>query len=429
MAAEPINIFSHRIDPRGVLDLLRRLAPGLAVDGPPDDWRRVTLPVPPGHTPYPGVLVFTHGRDYYAGPGWPRQMAGMQGYFSRFPATDRTPQVMRLIRSFRFSLGTFFEPDRVADDDRLGIVCAVARHLDGAIFTPSSLRDAGGRALVSAGGECDADAVFPAMPPEADHPEAGGAAAADAAAAAAAAGGGDDEDVDEPTPPTPERVARRALALAAVAGRALLEQEPPADPHVQETWQGVLRWIKDVGIGDELEPQEWKVLQRPLGQVEWQDALNATWRLEGLGALAWALNRYDLPPHDELVTPGQLLPAAGILNADRAKALLSEPRLRPAAEIEAMANRLFAIHWRLRNFRLRPEAMDFAEFARTAWFGPVDITGVRLIDNDIAIGDHPIAAAPQERVRAAESAAVERHLAINWLTGNSVVYSETDVST
>jgi hypothetical protein len=37
MAFEPINIFSHRIDPRGVAELLRAAATDVKVSGPDDD--------------------------------------------------------------------------------------------------------------------------------------------------------------------------------------------------------------------------------------------------------------------------------------------------------------------------------------------------------------------------------------------------------
>ena len=419
MGVEPINIFSHRIDPRGVLTVLRKLAPDLKVEGPEDDWTRATITMPrKGIFRRAAMLEFRHDREYYDGPDWPTQRRGMQGYFSRFAAGDRMPLIMRTIGSFRFSLATFFTPERQENDERMRFIEAVARHLDGCVFMPSGLYDPTGRPLVSADGEFDEAATFSALPPTEDHP-----------AAAESAPEASEEDEPEPVPPTPTRVARRALALAALCGRALLEQEDPADPGVDETRQRILQWVDAIGIRDELEPQEWKVLQRPLGRIEPQDAMNATWRLEGLAVLAWALNRFELPPLDQLVDTGKLLPSVGILNVERAAALIAESPLRPIEELKTLQNRLFAIHWRLVNIRLKPEPMNFADFARTAWFGPLDITGVRLINGDLALGNHAIADAPADLLGAAQSSAMERHLAISWLCGGSGVYSETDVST
>src|SRR5205807_801973 len=95
---------------------------------------------------------------YYAQPGWSRQMNGMRGYFSRFPDTPRKERVMLLTTTFRFSLGTIFEPDfDPTDDPRLSLLFEVAQLLDGVLFTPSSLRDARGRVLFGAGGQEEED--------------------------------------------------------------------------------------------------------------------------------------------------------------------------------------------------------------------------------------------------------------------------------
>jgi hypothetical protein len=56
-----------------------------------------------------------------------------------------------------------------------------------------------------------------------------------------------------------------------------------------------------------------------------------------------------------------------------------------AEEIETLRKRLFALHWRVRNYRLHGKVIDFAEFARTCWFGPLDITGLPLIEGDLSI--------------------------------------------
>ena len=99
------------------------------------------------------------------------------------------------------------------------------------------------------------------------------------------------------------------------------------------------------------------------------DIVNATWRLEGLGILAWALTRLDVAPHDQLADPGVLLPSICMLNGGNAAELLANPKLRPVDELKRMRERLFAVNWRLTDFRLRSRAMDFREFAahRMVW--------------------------------------------------------------
>lgn len=417
MAAEPINIFSRKVDPRGVVQILRRLAPTLHVIGPDDCWEKIVVAGPKRLFGRSWSLTFVHDPEYYDGPGWTRQVLGMQGYFMRFPGIDERPEILRLIGSLRFALATSFDPDRIMDaDERLVYLFAVARFLDGVIFTPSSLRDANGKVLIAADGEYDPDAVLPHVPETTANAEAAEPSALE-------------QDDDEPEPPTADRIACRVVALTAVAARALLEQENASDAMVEARRKQLLEWVEVLGIANELEPDEWKVLQRPVGSLDRQATVNATWRLEGLAVLAWALGRFEVPAYDQLVEPGALLSSVGFLDEDAARALLTEAKLRPTEELQRYGTEILALHWRLRNFTLRPDPMDFPEFGRNAWFGPFDLSSFRLIANDLAIGGYEISKAPSDVFQATISSAMERHLAINWLRGYSRIYSETDTST
>jgi hypothetical protein len=159
MAAEPINVFSCRIDPRGVLTVLRSLAPGLTVIGTDDHWQRIEIVTQKRFLRKGRRLAINHDAEYYDGTDWPRQVLGMQGYFSRFPESPHKADVLRLIGTFRFALAVEFLPNCDDFDERQLLVLAVAQHLDGVIFSPSALRDATGRVLLSADGEVDAEAV------------------------------------------------------------------------------------------------------------------------------------------------------------------------------------------------------------------------------------------------------------------------------
>jgi hypothetical protein len=421
---EPITLFARLADPAGVARRLRELAPDVQIDGPDADWRNAVIAFGEGKSRR--TVTFTHDPAYYAEPNWSTQMSGMRGYFSRFPETDRKKLVMTLTTSFRFSLGTLFEPDfNPEGDPRLDVLFSVAELLDGVLFTPSSLRDAHGRILFGCGGEEeeDPDAAFPRVLGEVSIDDARGAAMHEASRP---------KPPEEPgaEPPTPQRVARRALALSAVTVRAILEQDlAKGEPEVPETYQDLMAWVRDISINEEFEPDEWAVLQRPPGKLDRRAHLDSTWRLEGLVVLAWALGRFDIPPHDQLVVPIQLWQSLSFLHADAAKALLSSPTLRPQAEIGAIRNRLFALHWRLRNFRLRPEVMDFAEFARTCWFGPLNISGLPLIEGDLGLRGERLDRASPDLFSAAHSAAQERHQAANWLWEGPERYSEASVAT
>lgn len=424
MAMEPITLFARVADPAGVARRLRELVPAVAIDGPDDAWQNAVVTFGKGKKKQ--TLTFTHDPDYYSGPDWSAQMNGMRRYFSRFPETDRKARVMSLTTSFRFSLGTLFEPDfDPKGDQRLDVLFAVTEFLDGVLFTPSGLRDAGGRILFGAGGadDEDADAVWPRVLGEVDLADARGAALHEASRPKAPG-----EAVPGPDAPAAERVARRALVLTAVTARAILEQDT-ANPETPKTYQDLLAWVEDTGIDEEFEPEEREVLRRPPGELDQRQQVNSTWRLEGLTVLAWALGRFDIPPHDELVSLNPLWRSCGLLDAEAARVLLANPTLRPVEEMATVRDRLFALHWRLRNFFVKPAAMDFADFARTCWFGPLDITGLPLVQGDLALRGERIDRASEDVFSSAHSASQERHQAANWLWEGPALYSEASVAT
>lgn len=424
MAMEPITIFSRLADPAAVARLLREIAPQVEFDGPDDDWRTADVTFRDRGTVR--GLTFHNDPDYHAEPNWSEQMSGMRAYFSRFPDTERKPLVMGLTTTLRFSLGAIFEPDYDPEGDpRLDIVCAVAARLDGVLFSPSALRDRNGQILFSSAGasEEDADAVWPQVVAEVSTDEPYGAALHEMSRPKASA-----ETSDAAETPSAARVARRAVALGIVTMRAILEQEA-GEPSAGETHRHLIDWLREVHLEDELEPDESEVVHRRVGRLGSQQQINATWRLEGLVVLAWSLGRFEIPPHDQLVDTNALWESLGIFETDVANALMANPVLRTREEINTLRNRLFAIHWRLRNFGLRPQVMDFSEYARTCSFGPLDLTGLPLVKGDLAINGKRLDRAPKELLGTARSAAQERHQAANWLLEGPERYSDASTAT
>ncbi|HVW03152.1 MAG TPA: DUF4272 domain-containing protein [Planctomycetaceae bacterium] len=411
MALEPINIFSHRIDPRGVPDVLRKLGLTVQIEGSEDDWTLIALG-PRKLLRKRARLVIAHSRDYYDGPTWPMQRQGMETYIARFP--NVSPLVLEVIRSLRFGLA-FPEGDLNLDrpDERVAWVQAICEHLDGVFFTPSSLRDAQGRLLASATGQTDPAATLPAVPPSPDEEPPR-----------------DDPGVDEAAePPTAARVMRRAFVLAAVANRGLIEHEQREFESPEEVREWMLSWVHELELDDELEPDEWKVLQRPVGTLDSQSAINSVWRLEGLGVLLWALGLYELPAYDELVTPSDLFKAVHLGEVAEARGLLEHAELRPAQELANYRTHALMVHWRLRDFSLRPKAMDFVAFSKNSWIGAVDLGRFQILQNDLALSGNAIADADPETIQTCQSSALERHLAINWIRGDTPVYSATATNT
>lgn len=430
MAAEPITLFSRFADPAAVARRLRELVETVQLDGPDDGWQHAVITFWQEHgrmfrkTRKKLSLTFTHNPESYAEPNWSQQMAGLRGYFARFPDTEGKTKALTLTTSLHFALGTLFEPEcDVEGDPRINILCEVAELLDGVLFTPTALRDARGRILFGAGDEEDPAAVWPRVIGEVSLADPVGTAAHEAARPESP----DEQDAAAP-PPNAQRVARRALALTAVTVRAILEQES-ASSAAARTQQDLLTWVEEAGLGQELEPDEWEVVQRPVGRLDERQQIDSTWRLEGLVVLAWALGRCEIPPHDRLVRPNPLWRCLGYLDAAAAATLLADPSLRSSEELAVLQSRLFALHWRLRNFHLNGKVLDFADFARTCWFGPLDITGLPLVKGDLALGRKRLDRASPDALSRALSAAQERHLAANWLCEGPECYSDARTDT
>src|SRR5262245_59791712 len=110
MASEPINIFSRNAAPAQVREAVLERYPAAVADGAGADWRRITVAFGKGKKAR--RLTLLHDPNYYAGPDWPAQRRGMQGYFSRFPdPSGLMPRVLALIGTFQFALATQFDPD------------------------------------------------------------------------------------------------------------------------------------------------------------------------------------------------------------------------------------------------------------------------------------------------------------------------------
>jgi hypothetical protein len=200
------------------------------------------------------------------------------------------------------------------------------------------------------------------------------------------------------TPPDANRVAARALVLAAVSCRAQIEKDAH-DPGAEKLRQDVVRWLDAIGATEELEPAEVALLSTPLGKLDRRTQLNATWRSEGMAVLAWALQYVELPPVHIECDPSDTANAMGFLDA-RQNTPLHKPSLRDYGEIESWADAYLTFHWRLRQR-----------------------------DRDLAIAGVGIDKVEHATFRRILSITQERHQAFNWLVGLEGVYSEVMTDT
>lgn len=227
--------------------------------------------------------------------------------------------------------------------------------------------------------------------------------------------------------PTGPDVLRRALALASVAARAGLETRA-GDADAAMEHRRLAGWLAQTGLDAALEPGEAVFIATPPGGLDPQAVVDASWRAEGAYVLAWALGRHDAVAHDRLMEPAATAAALGFL-ADDALAGADVAELRGEREIDGFLARQLAVHWRLREYALRPVAIDFAAAVAQCDWAVLEIDACDLADGDLAIGGRAIADADAGQLARCTSIAGERHRAANWLAGADPLYSNVETIT
>jgi hypothetical protein len=220
-------------------------------------------------------------------------------------------------------------------------------------------------------------------------------------------------------PPQPRRVADRAMVLVALAVRGLLEEDAgkPAEARAEELRRCVVGQLDELlGGRPECESGERALLETPVGRAPKQTAVDALWRAEAVPVLLWALGARELPDHDAEEHACALAEEAG-LRGGATPDWFDAPKLRPAEELDAARRALTAVHWRLREQRLRPGPVDFVGFAANNWFGGASLQGIPLAGRDLAVAGRPVFEADDELLSPVASRVCERHRAANWLVG------------
>jgi hypothetical protein len=139
--------------------------------------------------------------------------------------------------------------------------------------------------------------------------------------------------------------------------------------------------------------------------------------------LAWALGRSALVRYDQGADAGKVATELGFLS-ERPETVLADPVLRDSGEIGRWRDSYLTVHWRLRQYVLHPEPLDFREVVEYFNWGPLRVTELDLIDGDRAIRGRRIDRTSWEERELTYSIVRERHKAFNWLVGTGPVYSK-----
>lgn len=235
------------------------------------------------------------------------------------------------------------------------------------------------------------------------------------------------DDEFSPTPPEAQRVAARALVLAAVVCRSALEGGA-GDPEAEAMHKRLKEWTALSDVQQEFETSERDLVAARLGTLSRRQRIDASWRSEGLVVLAWALQRASLPSYSKAASGADVADTLGFY-CDRQETALVNPALREPAELELLADQIMDIHWRFRDFAFGNSHRDFASFEREYMRGKPDLVGFAFANGDLAIDGAAIADVSSDRRSDCESIVRERHQAANWLLGTETLYSDVTTDT
>ncbi len=225
-----------------------------------------------------------------------------------------------------------------------------------------------------------------------------------------------DEENVEPPPPSPEKVAQRAIVLSTVCCRGFVERDRSNAKEAGALVKRACNWLRGLGLEEELSAWERQVLDAPFGTLPERDRINASWLSEGLVVLAWALGKAELPGVDEQCSPADTANCLGFLEPIDAT-VLKDPQIRPLSELQEYNEFIYNIHWRVRDFSLNRRRYDFESLAQKAWGEPVLRHGLVLRERDLCVNGVPISQSEESAWRALVSITQERHRASNWLIG------------
>lgn len=230
--------------------------------------------------------------------------------------------------------------------------------------------------------------------------------------------------------PTVRRVVRRAWVLSCVTARWFIEGTD--DPAGRElTRAQVVEWFDDLSLEKEAEPAESKLIKTRIGRLTRRQVVESSWRCEGIAVLAWALGLWKIGPFDrQIADPREVVGVLGYMADLGAKRLLAEAKLRPRAVIEAYAEHILNVHWRLQQRLRGVETYDCRNLFREDIETPIPgTTPIKLVRGDLTIGRKALAKVDDESLRSALGIVRERQRAANWLQGDGAVYSKVDLDT
>jgi hypothetical protein len=182
--------------------------------------------------------------------------------------------------------------------------------------------------------------------------------------------------------------------------------------------------IRAAGLWENMDDDERVFIQTEALETTTRQRINASWVIESIGCLLWAVGRLDkIPRYDE--ESGKRVIA--FRSGECAKDLIEQARLRPTSEIDRQRDWAELWHWRCRTRMLLetkkilpplPKGKTMAEVIRmTAAKAEREGAFYSAIGEDFPTFGKPFREMTEDEFTSVTSIATERHKALNWLCG------------
>ncbi len=226
------------------------------------------------------------------------------------------------------------------------------------------------------------------------------------------------------TQPNADEVARRMLCLDMLQHRRDAEEaflKSPSEDELSEREDDVeamLSFLRESGLWEFLSDEEIRAFETPLGEWKDEQYIDATWRVESLAVITWALGMIKrLPGFDEPVEAETL---EDVLDIDNWADLVANAVLRDRDEIERARDIAALWDWRAQvgtpPYEEPEDEAEIAEEAKSAQEAGLIST---LAQGDLVARGKPYSELNEDELEELASIALERHYALNWLCGFS----------
>lgn len=218
-----------------------------------------------------------------------------------------------------------------------------------------------------------------------------------------------------PVAHSPQCIFRNALFLSYMAYRGMVDHEQ--NPNAAKTAGRISELFKEDWM-ELVNPDatELRFVNAPFGSLTAGQCAEASWLIERMAVLAWAVGACELPLFHSKINGAKVSKALGIFQPGTCERI-EAAKLRSPDEIVMGAETYSALQWRLSERASNPVRIDFYEKVKDPESNHLTIEGLEFCDNDLAIGGVPLCAVPEKDLGFTFAIVYQRFKGFRWLLG------------